>query len=57
VNRRQIVVTGVFVSVPFEDIASDDWTEVVYKPDIAAKPDSLHKRVIIGQAPQTDRTG
>jgi len=32
------------VSVSIEDVASEDWTEKVYKPDIAAKPDQLFKR-------------
>jgi len=32
------------VSVGIEDVASDDWTETVYKPDIAAKPDTIYKK-------------
>ena len=32
------------VSVSIEDIAPDDWTEKVYKPDIAAKPETLYKK-------------
>ena len=32
------------VSVGIEDVASDDWTEQVYKPDILGKPDTLYKR-------------
>ena len=32
------------VSVGIEDVASDDWTEQVYKPDILGKPDTLYKQ-------------
>ncbi|HTC11752.1 MAG TPA: tautomerase family protein [Acetobacteraceae bacterium] len=32
------------VSVGIEDVASDDWTEAVYKPDIIGKPDSIYKQ-------------
>jgi 4-oxalocrotonate tautomerase len=32
------------VSVSIEDVASDDWVEKVFKPDIVAKPDTLYKR-------------
>jgi len=32
------------VSVSIEDIASGDWTEKVYKPDIMAKPETLYKK-------------
>ena len=32
------------VSVGIEDVASEDWTEQVYKPDILGKPDTLYKR-------------
>jgi 4-oxalocrotonate tautomerase len=32
------------VSVCIEDIAPDDWTELVYKPDIAGKADALYKK-------------
>ncbi len=32
------------VSVGIEDVASDDWTEQVYKPDILGKPNSLYKK-------------
>ena len=32
------------VSVGIEDVASDVWTEQVYKPDILGKPDTLYKR-------------
>lgn len=31
------------VSVGFEEIASQDWTEKVYKPDILGKPDTIYK--------------
>lgn len=32
------------VSVSIEDIAPNDWTELVYKPDIIGKPDQLYKK-------------
>jgi 4-oxalocrotonate tautomerase len=32
------------VSVGIEDVASDDWTETVYKPDILGKPETLYKK-------------
>jgi 4-oxalocrotonate tautomerase len=32
------------VSVGIEDVASDDWTETVYKPDIIGKSDTLYKK-------------
>jgi 4-oxalocrotonate tautomerase len=32
------------VSVGIEDVAPADWDEVVYKPDIAGKADTLFKR-------------
>jgi 4-oxalocrotonate tautomerase len=32
------------VSVSIQDIAPENWTEQVYKPDIAAKPDTLYKQ-------------
>ncbi|TGQ64035.1 4-oxalocrotonate tautomerase [Mesorhizobium sp. M00.F.Ca.ET.186.01.1.1] len=32
------------ISVGIEDIAPEDWTEKVYKPDIAARMDQLHKK-------------
>ena len=32
------------VSVAIEDVAPDQWGEKVYKPDIAAKPDTLYKK-------------
>jgi 4-oxalocrotonate tautomerase len=32
------------VSVSIEDIAPDDWTEKVYRPDITARPDILYKK-------------
>lgn len=32
------------VSVGIEDVASDDWTETVYKPDIIGKPDTIYKQ-------------
>jgi 4-oxalocrotonate tautomerase len=38
------------VSVSIEDVAPDDWTEQVYKPDIAAKPKTLYKKPGYGPA-------
>ena len=35
--------TEAAVSVSVEDIAPDDWTEKVYRPDITARPDILYK--------------
>ena len=32
------------VSVATEDVEAADWTEQVYKPDIAAKRDTLYKQ-------------
>ena len=32
------------VSVGIEEVASDDWTETVYKPDIIGKPDTIYKK-------------
>lgn len=32
------------ISVSIEDVEPNDWTETVYKPDIAAKPDTLYKK-------------
>lgn len=32
------------VSVSIEDVASEDWIEKVYRPDIAAKLDQLYKK-------------
>ncbi len=32
------------VSVSIEDVASEDWTETVYKPDIMARPERLYKK-------------
>ena len=32
------------VSVSIEDVAPNDWTEKVYKPDIAGKPDTLYRK-------------
>jgi 4-oxalocrotonate tautomerase len=32
------------VSVGIEDVASDDWTETVYKPDIIGKPETISKK-------------
>jgi 4-oxalocrotonate tautomerase len=32
------------VSVGIEDVDPNDWSEKVYKPDIAAKWDSLYKK-------------
>ena len=36
--------TEAAVSVSVEDIAPDDWTEKVYRPDITARPDILYKK-------------
>jgi 4-oxalocrotonate tautomerase len=32
------------VSVGIEDVASDDWTETVYQPDIIGKPGTIYKK-------------
>ena len=32
------------VSVAFEEVAPQDWTEEVYKPDIQAKWDKVYKK-------------
>ena len=32
------------VSVSIEDVAPDDWSEKVYKPDIVGKPATLYKK-------------
>jgi 4-oxalocrotonate tautomerase len=32
------------VSVSFEQVSSEDWTEEVYRPDILAHPDRLYKK-------------
>ena len=32
------------VSVGIEDVASDEWTEKVYQPDITCKPDTIYKK-------------
>ena len=32
------------ISVAFEEVASEDWTEKVYKPDIKGKWDSVYKK-------------
>ena len=32
------------VSVAFEEVAPDDWAEMVYKPDILTKPDTIYKK-------------
>ena len=32
------------ISVSIEDVASEDWAEKVYRPDIAAKPGLLYKK-------------
>ncbi len=32
------------VSVGIEDVLPANWTEQVYRPDIAAKPDTLYKK-------------
>lgn len=32
------------VSVAIEEVASSDWRETVYRPEIAGKPDQLYKK-------------
>ena len=32
------------VSVSIEDVADEDWAEKVFRPDIAAKPETLYKK-------------
>jgi 4-oxalocrotonate tautomerase len=32
------------VSISIEDVAPNDWTEKVYRPDIAGKPRQLYKK-------------
>jgi len=32
------------VSVSIEDVEANDWVEMVYKPDILGKPDTLYKK-------------
>ncbi len=32
------------VSVALEDIAPNDWTERVYRPDILGKPETIYKK-------------
>jgi 4-oxalocrotonate tautomerase len=32
------------VSVSIEDVAANDWVDLVYKPDIIGKPDTLYKK-------------
>jgi 4-oxalocrotonate tautomerase len=32
------------VSVGFEEISAEDWTERVYNPDILAKPETIYKK-------------
>lgn len=32
------------VSVAIEDVAKEDWAEAVYRPEIAAKPETLYKK-------------
>ena len=32
------------VSVGFEEVASSDWKDKVYQPDIQAKPDAIYKK-------------
>ena len=32
------------VSVGFEEVAAQDWTEQVYKPDILGKPETILKQ-------------
>lgn len=39
------------VSVAFEEVSAGDWDELVFKPDIAAKWDSLTKKPGYGRAP------
>jgi 4-oxalocrotonate tautomerase len=32
------------ISVGIEDVAPDDWSEFVNKPDVLAKPDTIYKQ-------------
>ena len=32
------------VSISIEEVSPEDWAEQVYKPDIAAHPDTLYKK-------------
>lgn len=32
------------ISVGIEDIAPEDWAELVNKPDVLSKPDTIYKR-------------
>jgi 4-oxalocrotonate tautomerase len=32
------------VSVALEEVASKDWTEKVYKPDILGRPETIYKK-------------
>lgn len=32
------------ISVSIEEVTPDDWAELVTKPDIEAKPDTIYKR-------------
>jgi 4-oxalocrotonate tautomerase len=47
INRDVVDVLGCgeeAVSVAIEEVESSDWSEKVYKPDIAAKTDQLYKK-------------
>jgi 4-oxalocrotonate tautomerase len=45
------------VSISLEEIAPGDWTEKVYKPDIADKPSQLYKKPGYGPADLQKPTG
>jgi len=44
------------VSVAIEEIARENWTDLVYKPDILDKPETLYKTPGITPA-ETDKRG
>ena len=47
INRDVVDVLGCgeeAVSVAIEEVESSDWSEKVYKPDIAGKTDKLYKK-------------
>jgi len=47
INRDVVDVLGCgeeAVSVAIEEVESSDWSEKVYKPDIAGKTDQLYKK-------------
>ena len=39
------------VSVGIQDVEPRDWTEMVYKPDILGKPDTIYKKPGYGPLP------